>query len=222
MHLNHQQRSPEMQAMLDQMLEQRNGRMTVALDKATVQLKQVETKDRIELDEYYFFHAFLHFFAGDKELMYFKDDPAPGLSAQEKAKHAWINVAGGPFNEVHIVRTVNGQKEVIGVVPPMLSRAALKPVETREGEGSVAHAVQTANLVSNHSPMQGQRVLEAKLGERLDRMNAIGVRLEDAKQWNKIFKHYGAPLIPVPGDAETQPTQQQEQGGEEIEGFDPI
>lgn len=200
--------------------ERRMQRIDEELSLASKGIEAVASNMRHQLDEYRFVNVFLPFFAGDEDLMYFKDDELE--TATSKAMRTWVNVAGGAFNEVDIVRKAeNGTLEVVCTVPPVLNREALKPVDSRDGEPTVFSAIAVAQNLTNHHPAQGQRYLDNYLSQRLTRMQTRGTRLEEAVRWNKIFAHYGKDLIPGTGEEPAQATTTPSQEGE-VDGFDPI
>lgn len=213
--------NPEVLEALQPVLQARNDKMSREFDASVAMIKRVQASDVVELDEYRFVNVFLDYFAGEKDLMYFQDDDFE--TAQQKAHRTWINVAQGPFNPVQVYRMEGGVKQVLFTVPATIARDVLKPVDSRQGEFSVANTVITAQNLTNYGSDHAERYLAQKLGERVSRMQNAGVRMAEAKMWNEIFSRYNKPLIQVTG---AMPEGKKAAGptnmaGEEVEGYDP-
>lgn len=169
-----------------------------------------------ELDEEVFVRVFLPFFAGEKDLMYFKDDDAS--TATEKALLTWNNVAGGLFNEVSILGTRDGTRQIVCTVPSILNRNLVKPTVKYDNEPSIYGAVLTTANIVNHSPQQAEHYLQNYLKRRQARMWNVSQLVHNADVWNAIFTMYGRqPMVPLVAG-----TPEETNKGDEVIGFDPL
>jgi hypothetical protein len=196
----------EIPDQLKQIIDLRNNKLAADLSRATSRIQEIEKTDRVELDEFYF-SAFLPFFAGDENLPY------------PVNIETWINVAGGAFNEVDVVKVVDGKKTVLFTVPSVLNRNLVKPTAKRDGEPSVMGAVINASNITNHSPEHALLYLRNYLDRRRQRMVAPEFLINNAEAWNKIFAHYGRPPM-VPQVASE--AQKSNSSNDEVVGFDPL
>ncbi len=182
-----------------------NSKLSAQLDKACALVTQAEATDRVELDEFYF-SAFLPFFAGDEKLMY------------PVTIETWINVAGGMFNEVDVVKKVGGKKTVIFTVPAVMNRLMYKPTMSKRGEPSIYGAVLNTQNIANMNPAQAEMYLRNHLSKREQRGRMPETMIANAEAWNKIFAYYGRPpMVPsvaTPGAGD--------EVKEEVLGFDPL
>lgn len=201
---------------LQEFMKQKSEVLAAGLDKAVDQMKQIDPVARVELDEFYF-RAFVDFFAGDEKLMYFGEGP----EARQKALNAWTNTAGTLLHEVDVIRVVNGKKEVLFTVPPILDRNLVEPVEKADGRPSIYGAVLNAHHLSHRSRAESEQYLRSYLGERLSRMFHAEVMVKNANAWNKIFAFYGRPpLVPLVAPEQTKKADSSTQ--DEVVGFDPL
>lgn len=205
--------TPEMQKRF----EQWKGKVGREITPLSDRLNTYTERNRVELEEFYF-RAFVDFFAGDENLMYF----GKGAEAREVAIRTWNNVAGNPLTEVDVIAYENGEKKVLFTVPAFYDRNMVEPVETERGKSSIYGAVINANNIVGHSPQHAEHYLEQHLGERLERMWRPQAMLRNAEAWNKIFAFYGRPpLVPsIAGQEASKGNGDISQ--DEVVGFDPL
>jgi hypothetical protein len=200
-----------------QLTKNAQERLTNAFDPLIKRIHKAEAQIQpIELDEAIFVRVFLPFFAGEKELMYFKDDEAG--TATEKAITVWINTAQGPYNDVNVVRMGPNGKEVLFTVPAVLSRNNAKPSVKNDNEPSIYGAVLTAGNIVHHSPRHAEHYLQDYLKRRASRMWVPDQLVRNAEAWNKIFAFYGRPPLVASVAGEATPDQK----SDEVIGFDPL
>lgn len=201
---------------LQEFIKQKNEVLAAGLDKAVGQMQEIDPVARVELDEFYF-RAFVDFFAGEEKMMYFGE----GAEARQKAMNVWTNTAGTLLHEVDVVRMVNGKKEILFTVPPILDRNLVEPVEQAKGRPSIYGAVLNAHHLSHRSHHESELYLREYLGERLGRMFHPEIMVKNAEAWNKIFAFYGRPPL-VPIVAPEQAKKANDSAQDEIVGFDPL
>lgn len=208
------QANPAIQAKVQQWTQ----KVTTNFDRVNDRFNKNLLANRVELDESYF-RAFVDFFSGEENLMYF----GQGEEAREKALATWINVAGGSMNEVTVVRMMGGVKEDLFVVPAVYDRQLLEPVLTESGKPSIYGAVVNANNIMQHSAPHAEHYLESYLGDRLDRMWRPETMLRNADAWNKIFAFYGKPpLVVSVAKEEAKKKDNGDISNDEVIGFDPL
>lgn len=203
------------QADLDYAIARRNKILTDKIKDVPEQVREIEASDRTELDVYYF-QAFVPFFLGDADILYWPNTK----QGRNKAREQWVGLAGGFYTEVDVTRVVEGKKELLFTVPAVLNREMVEPVITERGQPSVYTAVLTANNIMSHSAVHAEMYLKDKLGERLERMWQPETMAKNAEMWNKIAAFFGRkPHVPSLAPAEVaadDPSQ------DEILGFDPF
>lgn len=203
------------QAELQAIIDRRNKILVEKIKDVPQDVRDIEAENRTELDVYYF-QAFVPFFLGDEDILYWPNTK----QGRAKAREQWVGLAGGFYTEVDVTRIVNGVKEIVFTVPAILNREMVEPVITERGQPSVYTAVLTANNLMAHSPMHAEAYLKDKLGERLERMWHPETMAKNAEMWNKIAAFFGRkPHVPAlaPAQAATEDSSK-----DEILGFDPF
>lgn len=202
---------------LDQILAQRAQVMERQIATVPGDVARIEASDRVELDLYHF-SAFIAYFAGDEDILYWQNSP----EGRKQAMVAWINVANGPYNPVDVVQVKDGVKSVVFTVPSVLNRDIIKPTVKRDGEPTIYSAVLNANHLMHMSTAYAEGYLRMKFADRYLRMQNPEVMIKNAEAWNKIFAFYGKPLLPTKAELAKATGVSQDITKDEVLGFDPL
>lgn len=155
--------------------------MSDEIKRINAALDTIAPSDISKLEEYIFSNIFIPLFAGDDHLLY-------NVTFQ-----TWINYAGGPYKEVHIV---DNEGTFLFTVPPLLDRTVVNSVSNFRT--SIASVIMTAQQYSRIHPNQGRTYLSNELNKRASVIKVPANMLNNLETWNTIFKRYGRPeIMPV-------------------------
>jgi|SRR6185503_9063769 len=206
-----QANNPALKALVDQW----SNKVGNEFDRVQNRIDPTQLEGKLEMNEFHF-RAFIDFFAGKEEMMYF----GKGRQAHERALAIWLNHSGGGLREVDVVKTIDGQQQVVFTVPPVYDRTMIEPALREPDKPSVYGAVVNANTISSHSAQHAENYLKRHLDERLDTMWHPEVMRKNAEAWNKIFTYYGLPAL-VPALTGEKPNTT-DSSKDEVVGFDPL
>lgn len=103
----------------------------------------------------------------------------------------WIGIAGGPFREVMIVDSVNGND--LFKVPSMFEMDGMKVSDRREI--SIRDAVQNMMNMSNVSPAHAKLYFNNQLQRLGLQQDPADFAEKYVAAWNVIFARYNRPLL---------------------------
>lgn len=188
--------------MNDKSLEQR---ISSGFDKAVEQLAAAEKASRPRIPENLFSGVFLALFANLEE-------QHPTATIQN-----WIAIAGNPFQEVDVF---DEKGEILFVVPPMFSNAAINP-KLMDGKEPVSHMVQIANKLAQRSPIEANNYISHKYAGLRDSIANKVSRVDYAQEWNSIFIRYGLePIAPLPASLTEKSTTSERSLLDDLRGDD--
>lgn len=108
---------------------------------------------------------------------------------------AWINCAGGVYNEVEIF---GSDGETLFNVPPAKLQLPIDYNRDRR-TFSLTSELQTARLHAAHHPKRGEVYLKSVLDTYVVNTKELEIVIDYMKRWNAIFKRYGHAELQIPG-----------------------
>lgn len=200
---------------LKALVQQWTSKVGTEFERVQKRMDPSQLEGKLEMNEFHF-RAFIDFFAGKEDLMYF----GKGLEARQRALAVWLNHSGGGLREVDVVKIVDGQRQIVFTVPAVYDRTMVEPTLRDPGKPSVFGAVVNTNTIAGHSGSAAELYLKRYLDERLDAMWHPEVMRKNAQAWNKIFSFYGLPAM-VAALSDEKP-KASDPSKDEVVGFDPL